>query len=420
MIKATTALNKILGLKKRIKVIQGGQGAGKTYSILMMLIDYASAVEKQDIYIASKELSKMRTTVIKDFKNIMFGFGLFNPHKWNKSTNTYEFKNGSVINFLGLDKEDIGKGLRSDMVFVNEANKVPYETFRELTSRARRVIVDYNPNSEFWVHTEVLDRDDADFLILTYKDNEFLSKEEVAEIELNRTRAYFDPTLPEGEIDKADNIKNKYYLNKWLIYGKGVVGANPNRIFFWNTIDYREYKKLDVPKFYGVDWGAVDPFAVVECKYYDGALYLHELNYKSENQIREGLSASMNTRLKNEDEGLIKWLFSKFAIEKQRPIICDNNRPEKIKTLRKMGYGYALATTKGKGSILSGIDLLSGIDVYYTSTSKNISFEQRNYARKVDRYGVILEEPEDEYNHTMDAIRYVALFLMRQGIINTI
>ena len=133
MIKATTALNKILGLKKRIKVIQGGQGAGKTYSILMMLIDYASAVEKQDIYIASKELSKMRTTVIKDFKNIMFGFGLFNPHKWNKSTNTYEFKNGSVINFLGLDKEDIGKGLRSDMVFVNEANKVPYETFREST-----------------------------------------------------------------------------------------------------------------------------------------------------------------------------------------------------------------------------------------------------------------------------------------------
>ena len=75
MIKATTALNKILGLKKRIKVIQGGQGAGKTYSILMMLIDYASAVEKQDIYIASKELSKMRTTVIKNFKNIMFGFG---------------------------------------------------------------------------------------------------------------------------------------------------------------------------------------------------------------------------------------------------------------------------------------------------------------------------------------------------------
>jgi phage terminase large subunit len=69
---------------------------------------------------------------------------------------------------------------------------------------------------------------------------------------------------------------------------------------------------------------------------------------------------------------------------------------------------------------LSGIDLLSGIDVHYTSTSKNISFEQRNYARKVDRYGVILEEPEDEYNHTMDAIRYVALFLMRQGIINTI
>ena len=175
-----------------------------------------------------------------------------------------------------------------------------------------------------------------------------------------------------------------------------------------------------VPKFYGVDWGAVDPFAVVEVKYYDGALYVHQLNYKSENQLRESLPLNLLSRLKNEDEGLVKWLFQKFAIEKDRPIICDNNRPEKIKVLRKMGYGYALATTKGKGSILSGIDLLSGIDVFFTDSSKDIAHEQRNYARKIDRYGVILEEPEDEYNHMMDCIRYVALFLQRQGIITTI
>jgi len=416
----TTALNKILGLRKRIRVIQGGQGSSKTYSILMILIDYAANNEKKDIYVASKELSKMKITVIKDFKNIMFEFGLFNPYKWNKQNSQYTFPNKSTITFIGLDKEDIGKGLRSDVVFMNEANKVPFETYRELTSRAKNVYIDYNPNSEFWAHTDVLNRDDADFIILTYKDNEYLSKEEVREIEINREKAYIDWTLEEPHLSNPDNIKSKYYLNKWLIYGKGVVGANPNRIFFWNSIPMKQYNSIDTKPFYGVDWGTVDPFAIVECKYYDNGLYIRQLNYKSENEIREALSPSLNTRLNQEDEGLIKWLFNKYAIDRDRPIICDSNRPDKIKALRRMGYGYALSTRKGKGSILDGIDLLNGLDVYYTEDSENVAFEVRNYARKVDRYGVILEEPEDANNHLMDAIRYVSMFLLREGVIKTI
>ena len=200
----TTALNKILGLRKRIRVIQGGQGSSKTYSILMILIDYAANNEKKDIYVASKELSKMKITVIKDFKNIMFEFGLFNPYKWNKQNSQYTFPNKSTITFIGLDKEDIGKGLRSDVVFMNEANKVPFETYRELTSRAKNVYIDYNPNSEFWAHTDVLNRDDADFIILTYKDNEYLSKEEVREIEINREKAYIDWTLDKKRRDRVN------------------------------------------------------------------------------------------------------------------------------------------------------------------------------------------------------------------------
>jgi phage terminase large subunit len=65
MIQQTTALRKIATLKKRIWVIQGGQGAGKTFSILIFLIDYASRNSNKEIFIASEELSKMRITVIK-------------------------------------------------------------------------------------------------------------------------------------------------------------------------------------------------------------------------------------------------------------------------------------------------------------------------------------------------------------------
>ena len=62
MIQQTTALRKIAALRKRIKGIQGGQGASKTYSILMLIINHASSVPDREIYIASDELSKMRVT----------------------------------------------------------------------------------------------------------------------------------------------------------------------------------------------------------------------------------------------------------------------------------------------------------------------------------------------------------------------
>lgn len=417
MIKTTSALRKIANMRKRIKVIQGGQGAGKTFSILILIINYASSNSSKDIYIASQELSKMRITVIKDFVQIMRLFNIFERDRW-KGGKEYEFPNGSKITFIGLDKEDIGKGLRSDLVFLNEANKTKFETYRELTSRAKQVIIDFNPNNEFWAHTEILDREDSELLILTYKDNELLDRNEVKEIELNKKKAYINPDLPNP--DQSDNVKSKYYQNKWHIYGLGKVGSNPNRIFFWNSCKVKTFENLDVPVYYGVDWGTVDPMGIIKAKYYDGALYLRELNYKSENEIRESLSPELNKQLNQGNEGLIKWLFSKLEIDPNRPIICDNNRPDKIVALREMGYSYALRASKGKGSILDGIDLLNGLQVYYTEDSKNIEAEQRNYSRKVDRYGVVLEEPEDKDNHLTDPTRYIAIYLLKEGIIRNI
>ena len=124
--KPTTALLKISKLKKKIWGIQGGQGAGKTYSILQIIINHASSNANKEIYIASDELSKMRITVIKDFCKIMKSFNIFNKNEFTDGT-LYRFKNGSFIKFIGLDKADIGKGLRSDVIFINEANKIKFE-----------------------------------------------------------------------------------------------------------------------------------------------------------------------------------------------------------------------------------------------------------------------------------------------------
>ena len=249
------ALRKIAGLKKRIKGIQGGQGAVKTYSILMLLINHASSQRNKEIFIASDELSKMRITVIKDFINIMKGFDIFRKENFTDGT-LYRFPSNSFIKFIGLDKVDIGKGLRSDIVFLNEANKTNFDTYRELTSRAKKVFIDFNPNKKFWFHTEVMPRDDCDFLKLTFLDNEFLGDQEKSEILRYKARGF----------DENGNILNPYWANAWRIYGLGEVGQVEGRIYNWKPIDYNQYAAIQKQNYIGNDWGKVDPWAIVEVK----------------------------------------------------------------------------------------------------------------------------------------------------------
>ena len=412
MLPQTTALRKIAGLRKRIKGIQGGQGAGKTFSILMLLINHAYSKSNKEIFIASEELSKMRITVIKDFIGVMNAFKIFDPKCWVDGT-LYRFDNGSFIKFIGLDKEDIGKGLRSDIIFVNEANKIKFDTYRELTSRAQQVFIDFNPNRKFWFHNEIMTRDDCDFLKLTYLDNEQLSVTETKEILRYKERGY----------DAEGNIINQYWANMWRVYGLGEVGQVEGRIYNWKPIAYNDYLKIPKRQYYGVDWGKVDPFAVVECKYSDGNLYVHEMNYASENEMERNMPShqlqSIRANDNGEHEGLIGWLFTKLNIEKSSAIVCDNNRPTKILSLRNAGWDYAIAVG-GKSKLLDRIGILSGMNIFYTDCSKNIETEQENYCYSKDRHGVVQEEPIDQDNHTIDAIAYCCQYMFDEGVIKTI
>ena len=411
-IKPTKALRKIASLKKKIWGIQGGQGAGQTFAILLLLINHAAANPNKEIFIASAELSKMRITVIKDFLSILKALGIYRPEYLTDGVN-YRFPNGSFIKFIGLDKEDIGKGLRCDIIFINEANKVKFNTYQEITSRAKRIIIDFNPNKKYWFHTEVMLRDDCDFISLTYEDNEYLSEQERSEILRYKQRGY----------DAEGKVISQYWANKWRVYGLGEIGQAEGRIYNWQPIEYSEYLKIDKERYYGNDWGKVDPWAIVEVKYHDGNLYVHELNYASENEVERGMTSAQLHQVRGADdgdhEGLMGWMFSKLGIPKNKVIVCDNNRPNKIRSLRRSGWEYAVAVG-GKMDLVNRIGTLSGFNIFYTSTSKNIESEQEAYCYDKDKNGNILETPIDQDNHTIDAICYVVQKMFEMGVIKNL
>lgn len=375
--KVTTAIRKISSLKKRIWTVQGGQGAGKTYSILQLIINHCSSNAGKEVFIASAELSKMRLTVIRDFKKIMVDAGLFERNNWKDGT-YYEFKNGSFIKFIGLDKVDIGKGLRSDLIFINEANKINFETYRELTSRAKRVIIDYNPNRKFWAHEEVIPRPDCDFINLTFNDNECLGEEERYEI-LRYKELGFD----ENGIEI-----NSYWANKWRVYGLGEIGRVEGCVFQnWSLGAFDE----TLSDGYGMDFGSRDPDSIVRV----GVDEKRKKIYVSEVLYKNNLGTSE----------LIKLV--KLKVPSGKLIVADSAAKRTIDDIKRTGVNIIAAI---KNKITEDIKLINGYELIIDPNSKNLIDELNGYIW-LDRNGEI---PIDKDNHLLDAMRYIVAYVTRK------
>jgi phage terminase large subunit len=368
MYKRTTATNKVLALKNRIKIVQGGTSASKTYSILAVLIDKALRKDGLEISIVAESIPHLRRGALKDFVKILKWTNRFYDQQLNKSLLTYQFKNGSVVEFFSADDASKLRGARRDILYINECNNVTFESYNELAIRTKReVYLDFNPANEFWVHKELKDEPDTDFIILTYKDNEALDESIVTQIEKNR--------------DKA--ATSSYWANWWRVYGLGEVGSLEGVVFNnWKEIDTipKEAKLIGI----GLDFGYTnDPTAAIEIYNYNGTRIINELVYR--------------TGLVNSD--IAKILPSGVII------YADSSEPKSIEEIRRQGKTIK-GVTKGADSINYGIDVMQRQDYLVTKQSTNLIKELRSYCWDVDKQGQRMRKPIDHYNHAIDALRY--------------
>jgi phage terminase large subunit len=368
MFKRTTATNKVLGLKNRVKIIQGGTSASKTYSILAVLINKALSIHGIEISIVAETIPHLRRGALKDFLKIMKWTGRFFEDRFNKSLLRYEFANGSVIEFFSADDSSKLRGARRDILYINECNNVTFDAYNELAIRTRKeVYLDFNPANEFWVHTELKDEPDSDFLILTYKDNEALDQSIVEQIEKNR--------------DKAKT--SSYWANWWKVYGEGQLGMLEGVVFSnWKIIDTipKEARLLGI----GLDFGYTnDPTAIIEIYAYNGQRIVNQLVYQT---------------------GLVNSEIAK-RLPKNVIVYADSSEPKSIEEIRRLGITIK-GVTKGKDSINYGIDVMQRQDYLVTSQSVDLIKELRSYIWDTDKTGRRLRKPIDFNNHAIDALRY--------------
>ncbi len=384
MFKRTTAINKILACKRRIKGVQGGTSAGKTFGILPVLINKAASTPGLEISVVAESIPHLKRGALKDFKKIMLLTNRWFDKYFNRTDSKYTFPNGSYIEFFSADNDSKLRGARRDVLYMNECNNMTFHAYTELASRTKKeVFLDWNPTASFWFHHELQDDKDVDFIILTYKDNE---------------------ACPQSAIDfilkakrKAD--KSNFWSNWYKVYGLGEVGSLDGVVFdTWRQID----KVPEQAKYLGsgMDFGYTnDPTTLIDCYRYDGKLILNEVIY------RTGL-------LNNDIAKLIK------KDDLRRFIYADAAEPKSIAEISRNNI-IIKAAAKGKDSINYGIGLLHEHEIQITSNSTNLIKEFRNYVWDKDREGNKMNKPIDAFNHGIDAVRYFAVEVLKnqtQGV----
>jgi len=369
----TTAINKIRALTARKKVIQGGTSAGKTFGILPILIDLAAKHDRLEISVVSESIPHLRRGAMKDFIKIMMETGRYHDSRWNRSLLTYNFVNGSYIEFFSADQEGRLRGARRNILYVNEANNIPFDAYHQLSIRTSGdIYIDFNPTQLFWAHTEVLTEPDSQLLVLTYKDNEGLPPNVLQDFKNAMVKA-----------ETSDFWKN------WVrVYVNGEIGSLQGVVFNnWEQCD----KMPDTWKWkaYGIDWGFTnDPTAVVEACEFDGKLWLNEILYE------KGLT---NADIAQKIDGF-----------RGNEFIADSAEPKSIEDIRRHGFRIR-PCQKGRDSVRSGIDKMQQYPLMVTSNSVNLIKELRGYTWATDRTGKETGEPIDSFNHAIDASRYVIM-----------
>ncbi len=184
----TTAVNKILAMRKRKKVIPGGSSAGKTIAILAILIDRAIKTPMLEITVVGASVPHLKQGAMKDFLKVMKQTKRYKAECWHDTNRKYTFLNGAYIEFVNAD-EDKSIGPRRDILYINEANKIPFEIYNQMSMRTSGdIYLDFNPANKFWAH-DVAAEEGAEMLTLTYKDNEGLPANVLEDFDVIRKKA---------------------------------------------------------------------------------------------------------------------------------------------------------------------------------------------------------------------------------------
>ncbi len=361
----------------RITIVQGGTSAGKTYAILQALIigAYKGSITGL-ISIVSESLPHLKRGALRDFKKILQDNELYSVGSHNRTDNTYTI-NATTFEFFSADQDDKLRGARRDYLFINEANNISYQAWSELFIRTRKwSIIDFNPVSEFWAHTEILGHPEQEF------------RDKVRFVKLNYTH---NEALDQVTIDNIES--RKHDPDWWQVYGLGEVGTPTGVIFppsVWSVDDLPDNARYICS---GMDFGESNPTTLIDLWQHDGIDYYDEIHYEA-------------------GFGFDKLMAVIRAGDVRRMVVADPSHETVIRQLGQHGV-QIMGVKKFRGSVDGGLAMMKAKPFVVTKRSINLIKELRNYVYERTRSGILLDTPRKYLDHAIDASRYAKLHSSR-------
>ena len=365
----------------RWEVYMGSAGSAKSYFITQKLIIRACN-EKIKILVCRRTGTTIRNTCFSLFKDILTKWKLTPYVKIRESDFNIKFPNGSEIIFIGLDEETKLLSLNNiGAIFIEEAFEVPQSIVEQLNLRLRgavenqQIIMAFNPISKnHWLYDfcEVNPPTSFIFNHSTYKDNPFLNKEYVHELEEMRTR---------------NPAKARIFCDgQWGVDSEGLVLTN------WRVEDFdpMELAARGLEHRAGMDLGWIDKSAIIDTLYdkENHIIYVFNEFYKSGCQLSE-LAAALK------DMNLIK-----------SKVYVDAAEPRSIQFFKGEGIN-AEGCAKGKDSVKAGLMFLQDNLIIVHPKCKNFINELENFSYiKSKQTGEWTENTTHEWSHAIDACRY--------------
>ncbi len=357
----------------RVYVNQGGTSSGKTYCIMQRLIEIAMTEPHSIITVVGQDLPNLKVGAMRDTQTIIErSETLANMFTENRSGHYFTTPKGSIIEFKSYENAQDAKNGKRDYLFINEANGISYEVYWQLQIRTKKkIFIDYNPSARFWVHDKVIGGDGVRLIISDHRQNKFLS---------------------EAEHRRIENIEDR---ELWKVYARGLTGKLTGLVFpMFNVVDAMPPLSECKKRGYGLDFGFTnDPAALVEMRLAHGALWLDEVIYSTGMTNPDIAKACREAKIQGEK------------------IVADAAEPKSIQELRNLGL-WVVPSSKGADSVNAGIDMLRRYTINVTRRSRNIIREMKSYKYKVDRDGNTTNVPIDDFNHAMDAMRYVGIDML--------
>lgn len=373
----------------RYIVSVGSTRSSKTYSALQLVLLHVLNQPNVRWIITSCTFNKVRLTTMRDWQDILAAEKMEERFDVNLSEHIWTCSaTNSKVEFLSCETEQKARGIKSDYLLIDEANTLDYSIADALIVRCSgKIILTLNPSARGWIEETIVPQADCRRLHSTYKDNEFLSKEQIRSIESHKSDERWWKVFALGEYASG-------YFNVYSNWRMATAEDNIDEVFKSAEIIY-----------YGLDWGYMsDPTAVVAVVKRGKRLYCKEILYQ-QHMLNEEISEYLNA-----------------VIDKKRVyrFVFDSAEMKSGDTVKKLTGLRMEPSKKGPDSIRNGIAQLQEYELVVDPASVNMLNELEQYSWVVDKStNRATSVPEDKNNHILDPLRYIALNFLYKADVKT-